>query len=339
MVELLMKANRKIALILVSQVVLVFGVAQLSVFIGSSPNDTSLIENKDIIQQGRETPSTSQQTQNEIFSDLNPIKQSKNVSADFVLFIVSLSLAANTILVLVIIKILKKEHSRVVRYEKFAALGELAARITHDLRNPLFVMQTAIKTLFTKHSIVAESAEMLSISKSIFKMDHLMNDVLNFLRSQKIEMKLTSFNQIILDALDGLPVPSNITIVLSDTDKIIYCDPQQLRRVIVNLVDNAVAAIGEASGRIQIKFSEIAEFVVCQIIDSGPGIPKEYIKKVFEPLFTTKNGGTGLGLYSSKMLIEQQGGRLFFHNNPTTFEIFVKQKSKYSSMKNEAVES
>jgi len=56
-------------------------------------------------------------------------------------------------------------------------------------------------------------------------------------------------------------------------------------------------------------------------------------------LFTTKNGGTGLGLYSSKMLIEQQGGRLFFHNNPTTFEIFVSQKPKSSSMKNKAVES
>jgi len=335
----LLKVNHKIALAVVSQVVLVFGVAQLSVFIGSSPNDTSLIENKDIIQQGGKTPSTSQQTQNEIFSNLNQIKQSKNVSADSVLFIVFLSLAANTILVLVIIKILKKEHVRVVRYEKFAALGELAARITHDLRNPLFVMQTAIKILFTKHSIVAESAEMLSISKSIFKMEHLMNDVLNFLRSQKIEMKLTSFNQIIIDALDGLPIPSNITIVLSDTDKIIYCDPQQLRRVIVNLIDNAMTAIGETSGRIQIKFSETAEFVVCQIVDSGSGIPKEYVKKVFEPLFTTKNGGTGLGLYSSKIIVEQHGGKLSFHNNPTTFEISVPQKPKSSSRKNEAVES
>lgn len=312
--------------------VLVFGVIELSIFIGSSPNDTSLIENKDIIQQGREQPSTSQQTQNEIFPDLNQIKQSKKVSAEFVLFIIFLSLAANIVLVLIIIKILKKENERIVRYEKFSVLGELAARIAHDLRNPLFVMQSSIKILFTKHSFVAESVEMQLLSKSIFKMEHLINDVLNFLRSQKIEMKLTSFNQVILDALQGLLVPSNISIVLSDIDKIIYCDPQQLQRVIVNIIDNAVTAIGKKSGRVQIKFSENSDFVICQIEDSGPGIEKENIKKVFEPLFTTKNGGTGLGLFCCKTIVEQHGGKLAFHNNPTTFEIFVPKKPKSLSI-------
>jgi len=314
-------------------VVLVFGVIELSMFISSSPNDTSLIENKDIIQQGRETPSTSQQTQNEIFSNLNQIKQSKNVTADFILFIIFLSLAANIMLVLIIIKILKKENERIVRYEKFSVLGELAARIAHDLRNPLFVMQSSIKILFTKHSFVAESVEMQLLSKSIFKMEHLINDVLNFLRSQRLEMKLTSFTQIVLDSIEGHLLPSNIKIVLPDTDKIVYCDPLQLQRVLSNIIQNAVAAIAEEHGVIVIKFSENSDFVICQIIDSGPGIAKENIKKVFEPLFTTKNGGTGLGLFCCKTIIEQHGGKLDFHNNPTTFEIFVPKKPKSLSIK------
>jgi len=271
-------------------VVLVFGVIELSIFIGSSPNDTSLIENKDIIQQGRETPGTSQQTQNEIFSELNQIKQSKNVTAEFVLFIIFLSLAANIILVLIIIKILKKENERIVRYEKFSVLGELAARIAHDLRNPLFVMQSSIKILFTKHSFVAESVEMQLLSKSIFKMEHLINDVLNFLRSQRLEMKLTSFTQIVLDSIEGHLLPSNIKIVLPDTDKIVYCDPLQLQRVVSNIIQNAVAAISEEHGVIVIKFSENSDFVICQIIDSGPGIEKEnIIQKNVEAGISTVN--------------------------------------------------
>lgn len=311
---------------MISQVVLVLGVTQLSIFIGSSPDDTSLIENKDIIQQGREMPSTSQQTQNEIFSSLNLKDQSKKITTDYAIFLISASLAANAALVLFVVRILKKEHARRIKYEKFSALGELASRITHDLRNPLSVMQTSIKILFRKHNTIAESAEMQLISKSIFQMEHLINDVLNFLRSHKTEMELTSFTQIVLDALEGYPLPSNIKIILPDTDKIVYCDRLQLQRVIANIIENAVAAIGKEYGRVEIKFSENSDYVICQITDSGPGIPKESGDKVFEPLFTTKHDGTGLGLYSCKTIIEQHGGKISFRNNPTTFEIFLPKK-------------
>ncbi|PIY90655.1 MAG: hypothetical protein COY74_00250, partial [Nitrosopumilales archaeon CG_4_10_14_0_8_um_filter_34_8] len=91
--------------------------------------------------------------------------------------------------------------------------------------------------------------------------------------------------------------------------------------VFSNLIKNAIDAIGDNPGSIEIKCQENGNCVTIDIIDSGPGIKENNINKIFEPLYTTKQTGTGLGLVSCKNIIEQHGGKLSVKNNPTTFTI------------------
>ena len=106
----------------------------------------------------------------------------------------------------------------------------------------------------------------------------------------------------------------------------IYCDPDQIEVVLENIILNSSQAIGEDSGSITVTFHEENEYVLILIQDSGGGIPENIISKIFDPLFTTKRGGTGLGLASCKSIIESHNGTVTVKNNPTTFRIKLPKK-------------
>ncbi len=91
--------------------------------------------------------------------------------------------------------------------------------------------------------------------------------------------------------------------------------------VFSNLISNAIQSFDINSGKVTILITDIDDQVTCEIIDSGPGIPEDKIDKVFEPLFTTKQTGTGLGLASCQSIMKQHNGTISVHNNPTTFTI------------------
>ncbi len=107
----------------------------------------------------------------------------------------------------------------------------------------------------------------------------------------------------------------------------IYADEVKLEVVFSNLIRNAVEAIGNDVGSIEIKIQEDEKQVIVDIIDSGIGIKGNDINQIFEPLYTTKQTGTGLGLVSCKNIVEQHGGKISVKNNPTTFTIRLPKKS------------
>ena len=108
-------------------------------------------------------------------------------------------------------------------------------------------------------------------------------------------------------------------------DASITCDTKQIEVVFSNILLNSVQAM-ENSGEIKIRITENDENVSIEIEDSGPGIPEDKIEQIFEPLFTTKSSGTGLGLVSSKNIVEQHNGTITVKNNPTNFEIKLPKK-------------
>jgi len=209
-----------------------------------------------------------------------------------------------------------------LKTEKLTAIGELAARIAHDLRNPLSVIKNVSELIRLQYPTDDKRLQdhFIKMETSIQRMSHQIDDVLNFVRTTPLEKKITSLKEIIQKSIDDLDVPSGVTIDLPNNDEKIDCDDQKLRTAFSNILLNSIQAISD-KGTISIKITGYTKHVSIEISDSGPGIPEDVLPKIFEPLFTTKQRGTGLGLSSCKNIIEQHGGTISAKNHPTTFVI------------------
>jgi signal transduction histidine kinase len=208
-----------------------------------------------------------------------------------------------------------------LKSEKLTAIGELAARVAHDLRNPLSVIKNTCDLMRIKYGNDEKILDYLEkMDNSIKRISHQVDDVLNFVRIAPLQKKMTSIKEMLVQTLNDIKTPSTITINLPHNDEKINCDEQKIKIVLSNILTNSIQAM-ESKGTITVTIKGYTKFVNIEISDSGPGIPDEILPKIFEPLFTTKQMGTGLGLSSCKNIVEQHGGTLQAKNNPTTFII------------------
>lgn len=209
-----------------------------------------------------------------------------------------------------------------LKTEKLTAIGELAARIAHDLRNPLSVIKNVSELIRLQYPKDDKRLQdhFTKLENSIQRMSHQIDDVLNFVRTTPLEKKITSVKEIITKSIEDMDIPHDIRIEMPTNDEKIDCDEQKLRTAFSNIVLNAIQAVND-KGTISIKIIGYAKQVLVEISDSGPGIPDDILAHIFEPLYTTKQRGTGLGLSSCKNIIEQHGGTIYAKNNPTTFVI------------------
>ena len=211
--------------------------------------------------------------------------------------------------------------------EKLSSIGELSARIAHDLRNPLGIIKNAVELI--EISLKDKDNESLKkkikmIKNASERMSRQINDVLDFVRTRSLQLEKKSLVAILESSLKS-NVPDSIKIIKPQNDVEIHCDSKQLEVVFNNIIANAVESL-ENSGEIKIRITNNQKNVKIEIEDSGPGISQENLEKIFDPLFTTKPSGTGLGLISCKNIVEQHGGSISVSNNPTTFEILLPKK-------------
>ena len=206
--------------------------------------------------------------------------------------------------------------------DKLAAIGELAARIAHDLRNPLSVIKITSEMLQMQNEDLSEKEkETFEKQKNaIDRMSHQIDEVLDFVRSKPVTKQPIEFSKMVTGVLSNILVPKHVKIIKPDNDLVIKCDSAQIEVVLANLLRNAIDAV-ENDGIISIKLSEDQNYHIISIEDTGSGIPEENLQKIFEPLFTTKQKGTGLGLASCKNIVEQHNGTIIAENNPTAFTI------------------
>jgi signal transduction histidine kinase len=209
-----------------------------------------------------------------------------------------------------------------LKTEKLTAIGELAARIAHDLRNPLSVIKNICQIMKLQYTSTDPKIQnnFARMENAIDRMSHQIDDVLNFIRTTPLHKKIISLRDTIAKSLEELEVPHNISINMPANDEKINCDEQKIRTVFTNILLNAIQSL-EGYGTISIKISGQTKFVKIEISDSGPGIQEENLPKIFDPLFTTKQTGTGLGLSTCKNIVEQHGGSIAVKNNPTTFTV------------------
>ncbi len=216
-----------------------------------------------------------------------------------------------------------------LRQEKIAVIGELASRFSHDIRNPLSNIQMAVDMLQKNKDLVSTSLDkdkFQIIKKNLDRIAHQVDDVLDFVRIPPLEKKEINLLSCISDSISMMDVPKNIKINLPKEGVSLYGDPYHLQIVCKNLFLNAIQAIDNQEGSITIRFKEEPKHNVIEFEDSGPGFPESQISEIFEPLITTKQEGTGLGLVSCKNIIENHGGIITAKNNPTTFTIRFPKK-------------
>jgi signal transduction histidine kinase len=231
-------------------------------------------------------------------------------------------------------KTIELEHlsEEFIKSERFSAIGELSARLAHDLRNPLSVIKMSVELI---KNTLSESKILDSqiitridlIDKSVNRIAHQVDDVLDYVRYSPLKISSVSAHHILLNSIEKVKIPDDIQIIMPEKNVTFNCDPIKLEAVFINLIINAIQAIPD-TGNIEIKINEKNDDVIFEFIDSGDALLDENVDKIFEPLFTTKQKGTGLGLAICKNVIEQHGGTIQVTLHPTTFTVTIPNKIK-----------
>ena len=228
------------------------------------------------------------------------------------------------------------------RNEKLASLGVLAAGVAHEIRNPL----TAIKArLFTQMKMLKpgtpEQIDGQVIGGEINRLERIVKDFLHFARPGDPELTSLPAGELLRDVV-ALMTPqleeTSVRISIEATPEAlgaaVQADRQQLKQVLINLIQNASDSLGENGGAIQlrVRLDQVAllgqnrPVVVLEVSDNGKGIPPEVEKRLFDPFFTTKDTGTGLGLSIAARIVEKHGGTLQYQTQVgrgTTFGIVL----------------
>jgi signal transduction histidine kinase len=217
-----------------------------------------------------------------------------------------------------------EKTKKILDSEKMSAIGELSARLAHDIKNPLTTIKSTVKLLKTFQGkpideYVMKRFEMMD--DSIFRISHQVDGVLDYIKKTPLKLEPASLIGIIKASILPLTIPKNVQINLPNTDINLKCDSIKMEVVFGNIFLNSIQAIEDNPGKIYVRYVETTDYVIIEVADSGPGIPAENIDKIFDPLFTTKQRGTGLGLSSCKNIIDQHGGVISAKNTPTTFTI------------------
>ncbi len=223
---------------------------------------------------------------------------------------------------------IESKSAELVKSERLATIGTMASRVAHDLKNPLTIMQTYSEMLTPEILSKLDSKDKekwFRLQNSILDMKRIIEDVLDFARTTEIKKQSESILSILRLAMNHVKSTYGIIINLPENDVAFQCDARKLEGVFSNLINNAVQAL-DGQGEIDIEVESDSDNIIIKIKDSGPGIPKENLERIFEPMFTTKTTGTGLGLVISKSIVEQHGGTISVSNKPTTFTVTLPRK-------------
>jgi len=229
---------------------------------------------------------------------------------------------------------LQEEQEKIRHQEKLAVLGEMAAGIVHEIKNPLTSIRgfTQLIATTTKEEKVLRYCE--TIAKEVQDMNKIVSDFLTFAKPQSPNLELTFLNDLLSSLNIMLETHSfmgkvNLTLLLEPKEKPVLADSSQIKQVILNMVKNAIEALeGIPNPQLAIKTSYHSprKEMLLSIIDNGRGMEETEKRKIGTPFFTTKDRGTGLGLSICFQIVREHGGRVEIKSKisqGTTFNIFL----------------
>jgi len=211
---------------------------------------------------------------------------------------------------------LVKTHKQLLQHERIAALGRAAAQVAHEVKNPLAgLLLYALQLKNTARNLSESEASLVDkIVNTIKHLNSRVEEILGFARPVNLTLRSANLNDMVIDLL-GLLRPQltankvEVRLSLTPEPACIMLDESSMRGALMNLVLNAIAAMPDG-GTLSISIIRSGEIFRLEVADTGRGIGEEDVKKVFEPFYTTKEQGLGLGMPYAKKIIEQHGGTI-----------------------------
>jgi signal transduction histidine kinase len=214
---------------------------------------------------------------------------------------------------------LEVAHEQLLRSTRLAALGQFSATMAHELRNPLNVVKLSIHYVTTRVPAQDEKLQrnLSHMNRSVDRACDIIDDLLAFSRLPPPRPRPIAVNEILSEAIAALPVPATVKLVwsLAPDLPLVIADARQIEQAVGNLGLNALQAMPQG-GCLRISTRLDGEQVAITVGDTGPGIPEEQRERVFEPFFSTKVSGTGLGLPLVREIALAHGGEIRLHSPP-----------------------
>lgn len=222
---------------------------------------------------------------------------------------------------------LRETQDELLRKEKLATIGQLASSVGHELRNPLGVMSNAVYILERTMGVPAPKAKqyLQLLTTQIKLSERIVADLLDSARNPSPQRRQTDVRALLTQQLDRVAIPSNVHVEVRVDDGLpdVHVDPDQVGQILVNLLTNATQAMDNQPGVLSVSARNGDGRVRIDVRDTGPGVPPDITDKIFEPLFTTKARGIGLGLSVSRSLAVANRGRLSVTNHPGGGAVFT----------------
>jgi two-component system, NtrC family, sensor histidine kinase HydH len=207
----------------------------------------------------------------------------------------------------------RKANESLRRAERLKSLGEMAAGMAHEVKNPLAAIRSSAQILTDRLS--GREGELAHIVvNEVDRLNRVVNEFLDYARPAPLKREPVLLSALLDSCLELLaPVVEQAVVTVNRVypkcEHKVDADPDQLRQVFLNLVLNAIQAMN-AGGRMTLDVRQEAGSTRVVVRDTGPGIPSDKLRQVFEPFFSTKPGGTGLGLPIAQRIMSEHGGRL-----------------------------
>jgi signal transduction histidine kinase len=214
---------------------------------------------------------------------------------------------------------LEKVRRQLVEQTRLATLGQVAGMIAHELRNPLGAVRNAV--YYLQHHVVKDNAELAEflriIDTEVHTSDQIISNLLEMTRAKQPTFETVNLADIAAEIWQHLPQRDNVRCrwIVHPEPFLCHADAAQLRQVLSNLLTNAVQAL-KGTGEIVMHGQRDETWDIITIQDDGPGVPPGVRDRLFEPLFSTKTQGTGLGLTICRQILEKHRGTLTLVESP-----------------------
>lgn len=216
---------------------------------------------------------------------------------------------------------LRAAQEALIQKERLATLGQLTATVSHELRNPLGTIQSSLYTIEKRvHGAGLNLERVIERTvRSIRRCNGIIEEMLDYTRSQKVSLRKVPLDDWLMVTTDEMTIPADVVLERTfQSDAVVSIDTELIRRVLINLIDNSTQAmeIQTTEKRIEITATSEPGAIRLTVEDTGPGVPEEVLAHIFDPLFSTKNFGVGLGTNIVKNIVDRHGGTTVYGNKP-----------------------